>query len=205
MQRRRPCRFSAGHAQAARRSTRCTRCQTQADRDSADGVAPGKPGEPMSGEPTWDRTNWRGQLCSQGYRARELPFRAALCCVARPYPEGQFLRRQTSAGPHRPAGQRSPAQAGRARCDGGDARRQPSVLTERKSSSQVTRRWRETDSNFWFLVARPSNRHGRRDGRLENGSGSVGNRKTLWGGRRGNGNFVAASNDGVPRCPSRMT
>src|SRR6516162_1603471 len=84
MQRRRPCRFSAGHAQAARRSTRCTRCQTQADRDLADGVAPGKPGEPMSGEPTWDRTNWRSQLCSQGYRARELPFRAALCCVARP-------------------------------------------------------------------------------------------------------------------------
>ena len=31
------------------------------------------------------------------------------------------------------------------------------------------------------------------------------NRKTLWGGRRGNGNFVAALTDGVPRCPSRTT
>ena len=28
----------------------------------------------------------------------------------------------------------------------------------------------------------------------------------LWGGRRGwHGNFVAASTDGVPRCPSRTT
>ena len=33
----------------------------------------------------------------------------------------------------------------------------------------------------------------------------TGDRETLWGGRRGNGNFVAASNDGVPRCPSRTT
>jgi len=43
--------------------------------------------------------------------------------------------------------------------------------------SHLTLRWREPDSNFWFLVARPSNRHGRRDGRLENGSGSVGKRR----------------------------
>ena len=31
------------------------------------------------------------------------------------------------------------------------------------------------------------------------------NRKTLWGERRGSGNFVAASTDGVPRCPSQTT
>src|SRR5262249_41879578 len=64
------------HAQAARRSTRCARYQTQAHRDPADGVAPGKSGEPMSGEPTWDRANWRGQLCSQGDQPQEFPFRA---------------------------------------------------------------------------------------------------------------------------------
>jgi len=197
MQRRRPCRFSAGHAQAARRSTRCTRCQTQADRDSADGVAPGKPGEPMSGEPTWDRTNWRGQLCSQGYRARELPFRAALCCVARPYPEGQFLRRQTSAGPHRPAGQRSPAQAGRARCDGGDARRQPSVLTEKKSSSQVTRRRRKPDSkpvwgfscqvvDFGFLLVLCSELESRSSSRRQ----QSGSRRARKGSRDRNGSIA---------------
>jgi len=29
------------------------------------------------------------------------------------------------------------------------------------------------DSNFWFLVARPSNRHGGPDGRLDNGGGTV--------------------------------
>src|ERR1700738_2470083 len=33
------------------------------------------------------------------------------------------------------------------------------------------------DSNFRFLVVRPSNRHGRRDCCLENGSGSVGEPK----------------------------
>ena len=33
----------------------------------------------------------------------------------------------------------------------------------------------------------------------------TGDLEILWGGRRGNGNFVAASNDGVPRCPSRTT
>src|ERR1700730_4644307 len=38
-------------------------------------------------------------------------------------------------------------------------------------------RWREMDSNFRFLVVRPSNRHGRRDCCLENGSGSVGEPK----------------------------
>jgi hypothetical protein len=37
--------------------------------------------------------------------------------------------------------------------------------------------WREMDSNFRFLVVRPSNRHGRRDCCLENGSGSVGEPK----------------------------
>ena len=58
-----------------------------------------------SGEPTRHRANWRGQLCSQGDRSEEFPFRAALCCVAWPYPERQFLRRQTPAGPHQPAGQ----------------------------------------------------------------------------------------------------
>jgi hypothetical protein len=31
------------------------------------------------------------------------------------------------------------------------------------SGSHTTLRWREMDSNFRFLVARPSNRHGRRD------------------------------------------
>ena len=31
------------------------------------------------------------------------------------------------------------------------------------------------------------------------------NRKTLWGERRGSGNFVAASTDGVPRCLSQTT
>jgi hypothetical protein len=31
------------------------------------------------------------------------------------------------------------------------------------AGSQQTPLWREMDSNFWFLVARPSNRHGRRD------------------------------------------
>jgi hypothetical protein len=36
---------------------------------------------------------------------------------------------------------------------------------------------REQDSKFRFLVARPSNRHGRRDCCLENGSGSVGEPK----------------------------
>jgi hypothetical protein len=36
-----------------------------------------------------------------------------------------------------------------------------------------TLRWREVDSNFRFLVARPSNRHARRDYCLENGSRSV--------------------------------
>src|SRR4029077_12027153 len=35
----------------------------------------------------------------------------------------------------------------------------------------------EMDSNFRFLVVRPSNRHGRRDCCLENGSGSVGEPK----------------------------
>ena len=35
------------------------------------------------------------------------------------------------------------------------------------NGSLLTRRWREMDSNFRFLVARPSNRHGRRDYRLE--------------------------------------
>jgi hypothetical protein len=40
--------------------------------------------------------------------------------------------------------------------------------------SFVTRRWREMDSNFQFLVARPSNRHGRSDRFLETWSGSVG-------------------------------
>ena len=29
-----------------------------------------------------------------------------------------------------------------------------------QSSWVLTLRWRETDSNFWFLVSRPSNRHG---------------------------------------------
>ena len=37
-----------------------------------------------------------------------------------------------------------------------------------------TLRWRELDSNFRFLVARPSNRHGRSDCFLETWSGSVG-------------------------------
>ena len=40
--------------------------------------------------------------------------------------------------------------------------------------SQRTLRWREMDSNFRFLVARPSNRHGRSDCFLETWSGSVG-------------------------------
>src|SRR4029077_20604070 len=43
--------------------------------------------------------------------------------------------------------------------------------------SQWTHRWREMDLNFRFLVVRPSNRHGRRDCCLENGSGSVGEPK----------------------------
>src|ERR1700720_2647689 len=54
------------------------------------------------------------------------------------------------------------------------AARPPSLLTERiayqsetKSGSRWTRRWREMDSNFRFLVARPSNRHGRSDRFLE--------------------------------------
>jgi len=38
---------------------------------------------------------------------------------------------------------------------------------------RMTHRWRETDSNFWFLVARPSNRHRGTVQPLENGSGSV--------------------------------
>ena len=54
----------------------------------------------------------------------ELLFGAALCCVARPYPEGQFLRWQTPAGAHQQAGQRSSAQTGRARRDSGDPLRQ---------------------------------------------------------------------------------
>src|ERR1700730_18188008 len=43
-----------------------------------------------------------------------------------------------------------------------------------KSGSHSTLRWREMDSNFRFLVARPSNRHGRSDRFLETWSGSVG-------------------------------
>src|SRR5580704_10318502 len=42
------------------------------------------------------------------------------------------------------------------------------------SGSHSTLRWREMDSNFRFLVARPSNRHGRSDCFLETWSGSVG-------------------------------
>src|SRR3984893_2463631 len=42
------------------------------------------------------------------------------------------------------------------------------------SGSRETHRWREMDSNFRFLVARPSNRHGRSDCFLETWSGSVG-------------------------------
>src|SRR5437764_14824960 len=38
--------------------------------------------------------------------------------------------------------------------------------------------------------------------RLQDSRFSTRNREILWGGRRGNGNFVAASNDGVPLCPS---
>ena len=44
----------------------------------------------------------------------------------------------------------------------------------RGPSSQWTLSWREMDSNFRFLVARPSNRHGRSDRFLETWSGSVG-------------------------------
>jgi len=47
----------------------------------------------------------------------------------------------------------------------------------RKSGSQQTRRWRGMDSNFRFLVTRPSNHHGRQHCFLENGSGSVGEPK----------------------------
>jgi hypothetical protein len=39
--------------------------------------------------------------------------------------------------------------------------------------SLLTRRWREMGSDLRFLVARPSNRYGRGDCCLENGSGSV--------------------------------
>ena len=45
------------------------------------------------------------------------------------------------------------------------------------SSSHLTPRWREMDSNFRFLVARPSNRHRRGDCFLETWSGSVGERE----------------------------
>jgi hypothetical protein len=47
----------------------------------------------------------------------------------------------------------------------------------RTSGSQRTLRWREINSNFRFLVTRPSNHHGRRHCFLENGSGSVGEPK----------------------------
>jgi hypothetical protein len=46
-----------------------------------------------------------------------------------------------------------------------------------ESGLRETRRWREQDSNFQFLAARSSNRHGRRDCCIENGSGSVGEPK----------------------------
>src|SRR6476660_4139079 len=36
-------------------------------------------------------------------------------------------------------------------------------IRPRKSGSQLTPRWREMDSNFRFLVARPPNRDARRD------------------------------------------
>src|SRR3984893_18501348 len=51
------------------------------------------------------------------------------------------------------------------------------VLLRLNSSSQPTHRWREMDSNFRFLVARPSNRHRRSDCFLETWSGSVGERE----------------------------
>ena len=47
----------------------------------------------------------------------------------------------------------------------------------RGGSSLELRRWREVDSNFWFLVARPSNRHGRRTAVLKTAADLSGNRK----------------------------
>src|ERR1700730_4829016 len=52
--------------------------------------------------------------------------------------------------------------------------RPPGGSAPPKVSSHQTLRWREMDSNFRFLVARPSNRHGRSDCFLETWSGSVG-------------------------------
>src|ERR1700724_2328745 len=52
--------------------------------------------------------------------------------------------------------------------------RPPGGSAPPKVSSHQTLRWREMDSNFRFLVARPSNRHGRSDRFLETWSGSVG-------------------------------
>jgi hypothetical protein len=62
-------------------------------------------------------------------------------------------------------GSRSPVHAS-------DAARDP-----KKSGSQWTLRWREMDSNFRFLVARPSNRHGRSDRFLETWADLLGNRR----------------------------
>jgi hypothetical protein len=67
--------------------------------------------------------------------------------------------------------QRLPTRSHRRRCS-----QRRSVRRSGTESSQ-TLCWREMDSNFRFLVVRPSNRHGRRDCCLENGSGFVGEPK----------------------------
>ena len=50
-------------------------------------------------------------------------------------------------------------------------------VDEIAAGERLTVCWREMDSNFRFLVARPSNRHGRSDCFLETWSGSVGERE----------------------------
>ena len=61
-------------------------------------------------------------------------------------------------------------------------------------SSLLTRRWREMDSNFRFLVARPSNRYGRRDYCLEK-------RKPICWGTEGSNPAPSSGESGANSTP----
>ena len=83
---------------------RCARLQAQGPRDPADGVAQGRPGEPMPGDPARHRSDRRDQLCPQGERPQGLPLGPPLRRLARPDAARELDRRATPAGPDQPAG-----------------------------------------------------------------------------------------------------
>jgi hypothetical protein len=100
-------------------------------------------------------------------RARSIP------SARRPRPNRSVSQRLGGAGQH----------AAGARCERvlfeqGSAPEQPTrASSPRGTESLRTLRWREMDSNFRFLVVRPSNRHGRRTAVSKTGADLLGNRR----------------------------